>query len=56
MTSIPFEVYGVFRYLWLAHSSAVGGEPEQMLRDKRLMLNVLLWTVWVALLTVLGGL
>ena len=53
MTSIPFVVYGVFRYLLIAHSSAVGGEPEQMLRDKPLMINVGLWIVWVAILTVL---
>ena len=53
MLTIPFVVYGVFRFLLLAHSSPVGGEPEQMLRDKRLMLNGLLWAVTVALLTVL---
>jgi len=54
MTSIPFVVYGVFRYLFLAHSSPVGGEPEQMLRDKPLMINVLLWVIWVGALTVLA--
>jgi 4-hydroxybenzoate polyprenyltransferase len=53
MTSIPFVVYGVFRYLLIAHSSPVGGEPEQMLRDKPLVTCVLLWGVWVAILTVL---
>ncbi len=52
MTSIPFVVYGVFRYLLIAHSSPVGGEPEQMLRDKPLVLSVFLWGVWVAVLTV----
>lgn len=55
MTSIPFVVYGVFRYLLLAHSSPVGGEPEQMLRDKPLMLTVFLWAAWVAILTIVGG-
>ena len=54
MTSIPFVIYGVFRYLLIAHSSAVGGEPEQMLRDKPLMINVVLWGCWVAFLTLLG--
>ncbi|HEX9997329.1 MAG TPA: hypothetical protein VGB45_09320, partial [Abditibacterium sp.] len=53
MTSIPFVVYGVFRYLLLAHSSPVGGEPEQMLRDRPLMSCVLLWGLWVAALTLL---
>lgn len=56
MTSIPFVVYGVFRYLLLAHASPVGGEPEQMLRDKPLVLTVFLWTLWVAILTIIGGL
>ena len=53
MLSIPFVVYGIFRYLLLAHSSPVGGEPEQMLRDKPLMLNVALWGALVATLTLL---
>jgi 4-hydroxybenzoate polyprenyltransferase len=53
MSSIPFVVYGVFRYLLIAHSSPVGGEPEQMLRDKPLMASVGLWALWVAILTVL---
>jgi 4-hydroxybenzoate polyprenyltransferase len=51
MISIPFVVYGVFRYLFLAISTSVGGEPEQMLRDKRLMINLLLWGVLVVALT-----
>lgn len=53
MTTIPFVVYGVFRFLLLAHSSPVGGEPEQMLRDKPLMLNIFLWALCVAVLTLL---
>lgn len=52
MLTIPFIVYGVFRYLLLAHSSHVGGEPEQMLRDKRLMINAILWALLVAVLTI----
>ena len=54
MTSIPFVIYGVFRYLLIAHSSTVGGEPDKMLRDKPLMINAILWISWVAFLTVLG--
>ena len=55
MTSIPFVIYGVFRFLILAHSSAVGGEPEQMLRDKPLLINGVLWAFWVTMLTILPG-
>lgn len=51
MATIPFVVYGVFRYLFLAHSSPVGGEPESMLRDKPLMISVFLWVLLVAALT-----
>ena len=53
MTTIPFVVYGVFRFLLLAHSSPVGGEPEQMLRDKPMLLNIFLWCFCVAVLTLL---
>lgn len=53
MLTIPFVVYGIFRFLLLAHSSAVGGEPEQLLRDKPLMINILLWAILVAVLTLL---
>jgi len=55
MLSIPFVVYGVFRFLLLAHSSPVGGEPEQMLRDKPMLVNALLWTLLVSFLTVLAS-
>ena len=53
MATIPFVVYGVFRYLFLAISSSVGGEPEQMLRDKKLMLNLFVWAVLIVALTLL---
>ena len=55
MLSVPFVVYGVFRFLLLAHSSPVGGEPEQMLRDKPMLVNALLWTLLVSLLTLLSS-
>jgi len=51
MATIPFVVYGVFRFLFLAHSSPVGGEPETMLRDRPLVFNAFLWALLVALLT-----
>lgn len=54
MITIPFVVYGVFRYLLLAHGTAVGGEPENMLRDKAFMVNVMLWVVLVSALTLLS--
>lgn len=54
MATIPFVIYGVFRYLFLAISTPVGGEPERMLRDTRLMLTLFLWGVVVVALTLLA--
>lgn len=53
MATIPLVIYGLFRYLFLAISSPVGGEPERMLRDWRLMLTIVLWGALVVALTVL---
>lgn len=53
MGTIPFVVYGLFRYLFLAISTPVGGEPERMLRDVRLVLTVFLWCFTVVVLTLL---
>ena len=53
MATIPFVVYGVFRYLLLAYGTSVGGEPENMLRDKPFMVNAMVWAVLAAALTLL---
>lgn len=54
MITIPFVVYGVFRFLFLAHATPVGGEPEQLMRDRPMLLNIALWAVLVAGLTLLA--
>ena len=42
--TIPFVIYGIFRYLYLVHQKEKGGSPsEVMLTDKPLMVNILLW-------------
>jgi len=42
--TIPFVVYGIFRYLYLVHGRAQGGSPERLLfSDLPLLVNVLLW-------------
>lgn len=56
MATIPFVIYGVFRYLFLATSSPVGGEPERMLRDIRLMSAIALWTLLIIALTLVAKL
>ena len=46
MLTIPFVLYGLFRYLFLVHRHGLGGSPEEvLLRDKPLVLDILLWVV-----------
>jgi len=44
MLTIPFILYGLFRYLYLIHVRSEGGAPEELiLRDKPLLASVALW-------------
>jgi 4-hydroxybenzoate polyprenyltransferase len=44
MLTIPFVLYGVFRYLYLVHVRGEGGSPEEvLLRDRPIGACVLLW-------------
>ncbi|MGA7671822.1 MAG: decaprenyl-phosphate phosphoribosyltransferase [Nitrolancea sp.] len=46
MLTIPFVLYGVFRYLYLVHQESGGGAPEQILiEDRPLLVTVFLWGV-----------
>ena len=46
MLTIPFVLYGVFRYLYLIHLKGQGGSPEEvLLRDKPIMLDIALWVL-----------
>jgi len=49
MATIPFVVYGLFRYLFLIQSKNAGGSPELvLLEDKPMLLNMLLYIVAAA--------
>jgi 4-hydroxybenzoate polyprenyltransferase len=50
MVTIPFVVYGVLRYLYLAYQTDTAGAPEQMLKDKPFVVNLALWALTVLLL------
>lgn len=51
MATIPFVVYGVFRYQYLVHHKDIGGSPEiALLKDKSLLINILLWVLASALI------
>ncbi len=46
--TIPFVVYGIFRYLYLIHRKQEGGSPTKVLyTDKPILLTVLLWLLTV---------
>jgi len=46
MLTIPFVLYGIFRYLYLVHNRKEGGSPEDvLLRDVPIMLTVIGWVV-----------
>ena len=49
--TIPFPLYGIFRYLYLVHRRELGGSPaELVLHDRPLLACVLLWGVSVILI------
>jgi 4-hydroxybenzoate polyprenyltransferase len=42
--TVPFVIYGIFRYLYLIHKKEMGGDPAEILFDDwRMTVNVVLW-------------
>lgn len=54
MLTVPFVLYGMLRYLYLAIERGMGGEPEAIFRDVPSIINVGLWILTVALVLYLG--
>jgi 4-hydroxybenzoate polyprenyltransferase len=49
--TIPFVIYGIFRYLYLVHRKDQGGSPSDvLLADRPLLLAVFLWAASVVLI------
>jgi 4-hydroxybenzoate polyprenyltransferase len=49
--TIPFPLYGIFRYLYLVHQREGGGSPaDLLLTDRPLLACVALWAVAVAII------
>jgi 4-hydroxybenzoate polyprenyltransferase len=49
--TIPFVLYGIFRYLYLVHQKRAGGSPaDLLLTDRPLLACVGLWALTVALI------
>src|SRR5512135_2981884 len=42
--TVPFVLYGIFRYLYLIHQKTGGGTPESLIiRDRPLLIAIVLW-------------
>jgi alkylation response protein AidB-like acyl-CoA dehydrogenase len=49
--TIPFPLYGIFRYLYLVHQREGGGSPtDQLLHDPPLLACVTLWVAALVLI------
>ena len=44
--TVPFVIYGIFRYLYLVYQKQVGTDPDRALfRDAPFVINILLWLI-----------
>jgi 4-hydroxybenzoate polyprenyltransferase len=51
MLTIPFAIYGIFRYLYLIQINQIGGAPEDvLLTDRPLQLAIVLWGLAVVVI------
>jgi 4-hydroxybenzoate polyprenyltransferase len=51
MLTIPFALYGIFRYLYLIHVKNEGGSPEEiLLRDRPFLAAAVIWAITVGVI------
>jgi len=49
--TLPFVLYGIFRYLYLLYRRQLGGNPSELfLNDPALLINMILWAIAVLLI------
>ena len=49
--TVPFVLYGIFRYLYLVHKKDEGGDPTRLaLTDLPLLFNIVLWIITVSII------
>jgi hypothetical protein len=55
MLTIPFVLYGIFRYLYLVDAKKEGGSPEEvLLRDVPIMLTLVGWLATAAIILLIA--
>ncbi len=53
--TLPFVLYGIFRYLYLVHKKNLGGSPELiLLKDKSMIVDLLLYMISVGVIIYWG--
>ena len=53
--TLPFVLYGIFRYLYLLYQRRLGGNPsELLLSDRALLINTVCW-IFAVLLIIYGA-
>ena len=51
LATLPFVLYGIFRYLYLVYHKELGGDPtQQQLTDTPLLLTLGLWALAVGII------
>lgn len=51
MLTIPFVLYGIFRYLSIMQINKMGGEPEELLlKDRPLQITIVLWAIVIMII------
>lgn len=56
MTTIPFVIYALFRYLYLVYQKGEGGTPEELLfRDRPFFFSILSWALLVMGILFISG-
>ncbi len=54
--TVPFVLYGIFRYLYLIHKKGEGGSPESVIfKDKPFLIGILLWIISAVIILYIGS-
>jgi 4-hydroxybenzoate polyprenyltransferase len=55
MLTVPFVLYGLFRYLWLVHVKGEGGAPDELaFKDRPLQITFVLWALMAIVVIYFG--